>query len=278
MSGIVFFGTGKLVELKDFYTDRIGCRLWLEQEDCIILKNGNLLLGFCKRDKIDTAGIITFFYDTKEKVDRTYQSLKSMATSSPTINEKYRIYQFYTRDPEGRTLEFQCFDHPVDRYFTGSELLLNRRSIRDYKPMLVPEDILRQVLDISRFAPTARNSQSYYFKIITDKEILVRLAGVRGKSTVPIARAPMAVAVCADPDLSKRYIQDGCIAAYHFILTACHFGLGTCWIAAMDKENVKEMLGIPQHHYLVTVTPLGYPESLPVNAPARKNIDWFIRS
>ena len=29
-------------------------------------------------------------------------------------NEQYQIYQFFAEDPEGRTLEFQAFLHPVE--------------------------------------------------------------------------------------------------------------------------------------------------------------------
>ena len=86
----------------------------------------------------------------------------------------------------------------------------------------------------------------------------------------------MAVAICSDPALSKRHIQDGCIGAYHFLLAAWAQGLGTCWIAAMDREDVKERLGIPQEHYVATVTPLGYPEKVP-SPPGRKTYDDYIK-
>ena len=65
MSGIVFFRTQKLGELKDFYVKQVGCQLWQDQKDCLIFKNGNLLFGFCERDDVDTEGIITFFYELR---------------------------------------------------------------------------------------------------------------------------------------------------------------------------------------------------------------------
>ena len=87
----------------------------------------------------------------------------------------------------------------------------------------------------------------------------------------------MAVAICSDPALTKRYVQDGCIAAYHFILSAWFHGLGTCWIAAMDADAVKDRLGIPRDQYVATVTPVGYPEQTPVKTPERKPVSWFLR-
>lgn len=277
MSGILFSRTKMLSQLHSFYINEIGCELWLEQIDCIVLKHGNLLFGFCQRDDADRQGLITFFYDSKEEVDRLYDRLKAAADSEPKVNDKYDIYHFFARDPEGRAIEFQYFNHPVNRYLDGEELLLTRRSIRRFTESQIPDGILNKVLDISRYAPTSRNTQSYYFKIIREKDLLEWLSGLRGSSSAPIGRAPLAVAICSDPAISKRYIQDGCIAAYHLLLAAWTHGLGTCWIAAMDRDDVKEMLNVPKDHYIATITPLGYPAKLPTGAPERKDLSWFVR-
>jgi len=54
------------------------------------------------------------------------------------------------------------------------------------------------------------------------------------------------------------------------MLAAWSYGLGTCWIAAMDRDDVKEVLGIPKEHYIATITPLGYPEFVPRPPPRRE--------
>jgi len=277
MSGIVFFRTEKLGELKDFYLNQVGCQMWLDQRDCLIFQHGNFLFGFCERDEVEKEGIITFFYDEKEKVDQIYKKFKKIAISPPSMNERYSIYHFFAHDPEARKVEFQYFDYPVERHLCGDELLVSRRSIRDFRAKEISEEILGQVVNVSRFSPTSRNSQSYYFKIIREKELLGQISEVRGENSSPIGRAPLAVAICSDSKLSKGYIQDGCIAAYHFMLSAAFFGLGTCWIAAMDRPDVKKILEIPEHHYIATITPLGYPKTLPLSPPERKELSWFIR-
>jgi len=114
MSGIVFFKTQKLEGLTDFYVNRVGCTLWLDQADCRIFRFGNLLFGFCQRDQAEPGGLITFFYERKEAVDRAYGKFESIALSPPKMNEKYRIYHFFARDPEGRMVEFQHFADPID--------------------------------------------------------------------------------------------------------------------------------------------------------------------
>ena len=112
--GIVFFGTKKLKELTEFYHKKISCRIWLEQADCTIFSHGSFLFGFCQRASVETDGIITFFFDTKEKVDQFYAIFHELAESPPKMNDKYNIYHFFIRDPEGRKVEFQHFINPVD--------------------------------------------------------------------------------------------------------------------------------------------------------------------
>ena len=114
MAGIVFFRTTMLQEIVEFYVSEIGMYIWLEQEDCVILSHGNLLLGFCHRETPEVDGMITFFYPGQEDVDAMYDMLNSIATSQPIVNEKYQIYQFFAQDPEGRTLEFQTFMQPIE--------------------------------------------------------------------------------------------------------------------------------------------------------------------
>lgn len=269
MSGIIFFRTENLEEITRFYCEKIGAELWLDQGGCVILTHGNLLVGFCERETADTQGVITFFYDTKEDVDRMYSKLEDLAQSEPTKNEQYRIYQFFAKDPEGRTVEFQSFLHPVPSHECGEELLKNRRSIRTFKDKDISEETLWALFETCRFAPTSRNSQSYYFVAIRERKKLELLASLRGESSAPIAEAPMAIAICADPKKSGAYIQDGCIAAYHFLLASRVYGLGTCWIAAMDREEVKEALEVPEEHYVATVTPVGYPTTIP-EVPSRR--------
>ncbi len=114
MSGIIFFKTKNLRLIKDFYIERIGMELWLEQADCIILKHGNLLLGFCQREELDTQGIITFVYENTDQVYNMYKKFRAEAIAEPVVNEKYNIYHFFAKDPEGRLVEFQNFLQQVN--------------------------------------------------------------------------------------------------------------------------------------------------------------------
>jgi nitroreductase len=275
MSGIVFLRTKDLNSVIDFYVSTIGATVWLDQRVCIIVKHGNLLLGFCQSETSDTELMITFFYPHKAEVDKMYQNLKEIADTKPAENRKFHIYHFFAKDPEGRALEFQSFLHPLQPYADSIDILQNRRSIREYQIIPVSDKVLSSIFEVCRFSPTSRNSQSYSFVVIKDKKTLDYLASVRGSSSEPIQKAPLAVAVVSDPDKSGAYIQDGCIAAYHFMLACKSYGLGTCWIADMDRPAVKEVLSIPEKHYVVTITPVGYPRAVP-EAPSRRKAEEMV--
>jgi nitroreductase len=243
------------------------------------MKKGNLLLGFCKSEEAEKVGNITFFYLSPEEVDEMYERLKGRAIQEPVINKKFRIYHFFAKDPEDRMLEFQCFMHQLDPFIDGTELLVRRRSIRTFEETPVSRDTLLKVFDTCRYSPTSRNSQSYYFIVIEKENYSQKiefLASVRGGSSRPISNAPMAVAICSDSSKTARLEQDACIAAYHFILTCWLHGLGTCWIAAMDRDDVKKALGIPQTHYIATITPVGYPKKIP-GLPSRRETKEIVK-
>ncbi len=114
MAGITFLKTKNIEKIRDFYITIIGVTIWLDQKDCIIFKHDNLLFGFCDRGEADRGCLLTFFFRTKAEVDEIYEKIKDFAVTTPVINDKYQIYQFFARDLEGRDLEFQSFLHEID--------------------------------------------------------------------------------------------------------------------------------------------------------------------
>ena len=114
MSGLIFLKCKDLAMMKDFYTNTVKMKIWLEQPQICILRHGNFLIGFHEAGEIDDGCLLTFYYDTNEEVDAMYGPLKDTASFEPRVNEKYRIYHFFAKDPEGRNIEFQRFLHSVD--------------------------------------------------------------------------------------------------------------------------------------------------------------------
>lgn len=118
LGGLVFIKTRELDSLAQFYTETIGMELWLEQPNIIILHHGNMILGFHQIQNMDEQepdlqGMYTFVYPSLEQVDGMHSKLQHIADGKPRHNERYKIYQFFAKDPEGRDLEFQAFLHPL---------------------------------------------------------------------------------------------------------------------------------------------------------------------
>ncbi|UCE14980.1 MAG: VOC family protein [Candidatus Heimdallarchaeota archaeon] len=116
MAGIVFLKTKNIQKTKEFYTSVINAKVWIDQKDCIIFRHDNFLFGFCEREgDLEKGWLLTFFYQSPTEVDAMYKKLKmDHATTEPVKNDRYEIYQFYAKDPEGFDLEFQAFLHKID--------------------------------------------------------------------------------------------------------------------------------------------------------------------
>ena len=263
MSGIVFHKTREIDRLRRFYTEESWMSVWLEQADCVILEHGDFLVGFCRREEADREGLLTFVYRTREEVDAIHTRIAGLAKAPPAPNPTYRIYHFFAADPEGRTLEFQSFDPPVVPHLSATELLRTRRSIRRFTEVDVHDDLIREVIDECACAPSSRNSQPWTFVTIREGSRRDRLAALRGESSAPIARAPAAIAVCSDPTLTGRPLEDGCVAGTYLLLAAWNRGLGTCWIGGMDRDDAKEILGVPVAWTVAMITPIGWPARIP---------------
>ena len=113
MAGIVFLKTENLARTLTFYTGPVRMCVWLEQSEITILRHENLLIGFQQHSTSDIAGLVTFFYPRKLDVDAMYEALHSVALEPPRTNNRYRIYHFFARDPDGRIIEFQQFLHDI---------------------------------------------------------------------------------------------------------------------------------------------------------------------
>lgn len=117
--GLLFVKTQDRAATVQFYREMIDMKVWLEQPEITILSHGNLLLGFHNQPDLPPGGLdgimYTFVYPAREEVDAMYERFKdSTADGPPRDNPKYKIYQFFAKDSEGRQLEFQAFLHPLE--------------------------------------------------------------------------------------------------------------------------------------------------------------------
>ncbi len=144
------------------------------------------------------------------------------------------------------------------------EFLLTRRSIRRFKPDKPPIELVLKVLDVARYAPSARNLQPWEFIIVDDAEIKNKLAELH-VGAAPLKNAPMAIAVVSDKDISPvSYLVDGANAAIYILLGLHAVGLGGVWIQTLrDTERIQEILGLPKNKIPVAIIAIGYPDEQP---------------
>jgi nitroreductase len=152
------------------------------------------------------------------------------------------------------------------------ETIKGRRSIRAYRDIEVPQEIVEKLIEAARWAPSAGNIQPWEFIIVRNPETKRRLAeAALGQSF--IEEAPVVIVVCADEERSARgygtrgrtlyCIQDTAAAIQNIHLAACALGLGTCWVGAFKEDEAREILNIPGGVRPVAIIPVGYPAESP---------------
>ncbi len=161
------------------------------------------------------------------------------------------------------------------------DLIKERYSVRAYQSQPVEEEKLRRVLDAARLAPTAANRQPIQFVVMRTLGREEDLKRMYKKEW--LSQAPYVLCACAVYDGAwsridgKNYSEvDATIAMDHLILAATELGLGTCWIAAFDPAEVREVLKLPAGVEPIALTPLGYPADQP-KEKKRKQLSELVR-
>ena len=180
---------------------------------------------------------------------------------------------------------------------TVKEAITKRRSIRRFKPDPVPDELIDEVLEAARWAPSASNRQPWRFQVIKDPELKQRLLEEATFDQKHIVEAPVVIA-CGSELLTfvkghelappgsdyfgadsddwediKNFIPDAqmctAIAVEHIVLMATALGLGSCWIQRIRYGQAARILGWPRHIVLHNFMALGYADETP---PTRERI------
>ena len=159
-------------------------------------------------------------------------------------------------------------------------LLKSRRSIRIYQDKPVPQDLLLQILEAGRWAPTGANLQPWHFIVVTDAETRRRIGEVARFFFIKsshVEKAPVVLVLGFDTRKGKYGRYDATLAGGNMITMAASLGLGTCWIGAFDEPKVKEILEIPQDIEVIGLITLGYSEEraeVPPRVELEKIVHW----
>ncbi len=147
------------------------------------------------------------------------------------------------------------------------EAIKKRQSVRSYQNKEIPEEILQEVLEAGKLAPSASNRQDWKFIVVKDEHLKQKLVpACRNQKFV--GEASVVIVGCATnsehimPCGEHSYSIDLAIALDHMSLQAAALGLGTCWIGAFYQDEVKEIIGIPKGVRVVALMSLGFPKEL----------------
>jgi nitroreductase len=152
------------------------------------------------------------------------------------------------------------------------DIIIQRRSIRDFQNREIPQDLLDGLIEALRWAPSAGNMQSRKFYFVFAQDVKKKLAKAALNQNF-ITKAPLAVVACLDRNVSVRYgdrgvnlygIQDVSASVMNMMLAAHAMGLGTVWVGAFNEFEVLEILDLPQNLRPIAIIPVGFPSKVPM--------------
>ncbi|MCK4496840.1 MAG: nitroreductase family protein [Candidatus Aenigmarchaeota archaeon] len=160
------------------------------------------------------------------------------------------------------------------------ECIRERRSVRDYKPDPIPEEIVKEIIEAATHAPSSGNVQDWEFIIIRNLETKTKIAAAAWEQDF-IARAPVVLVVCSDLDrISAAYgtrgetlysIQNTSAAIQNLLLAAWEKEVGSCWVGAFNESTLRDILVLPTNIRPLAIITLGYPAEVS-KKPKRRDI------
>ena len=143
------------------------------------------------------------------------------------------------------------------------ECLKTRRSVRVFRSAPISDDIIEDLIDCARMAPTGRGQEPWEFVVVREPDVRARIAELADFGGF-IAQCPVCIGVlCRD---TTYYVEDGSAATTSILLAGWAHGVGSCWVAGDKKpyaDKIRQLLGAPDGYKLVSLVALGYPAETP---------------
>lgn len=142
--------------------------------------------------------------------------------------------------------------------------LWNRQSIRKYTNQPVEKEKIEELLKAAMNAPTARNTQSWRFLVVQNREALDSMTDLQPYTNM-MKTAYCAIIVMGDRNASQpdEYLYvDAAAAIENMLIEAVHQGLGTCWCAIGPRQEridlFREYYHIEEHLIPIAAVAVGY--------------------
>jgi nitroreductase len=153
------------------------------------------------------------------------------------------------------------------------EVIISRQSDRKYSDKPVEKEKLDRILEAGRMAPSACNAQPWKFIVITEPDLLKKIADaatakLTGMNSF-VGQAPlMLVVIREQPNFSSKIggtiknkdysLIDIGIASENICLQAKAEGIGSCIVGWFDEKLLRKLLAIPGSKRVELIITLGY--------------------
>lgn len=176
----------------------------------------------------------------------------------------------------------------------AEECITGRRSVRKYTEQPVPGSLLREIVELARFAPSWKNLQPTRYHIITSAKLIDRLAEEAVSGFKPNARTMRRCQALAVVTVRKKlsgYEKDGSpstpqgehwqsfdagIAAQTFCLAAHCKGVGSVILGIFDEDVIRRLLSLPEDEQVACLIAMGYPLVADKPAPPRRDVSELL--
>ena len=171
------------------------------------------------------------------------------------------------------------------------DLIMKRRSVRNFKDEKVPADVIEKLMDAANNAPTGGNMQPLSIIVVQKDKDREKLSQLVGKQPW-VKNAPLSMIFCLDYHRLKKWAElsgtvfkgeqalshflvsysDIMIASQNVVILAESFGIGSVYIGTVLScmKETREYFQIPRYVLPVMVLSMGYPRSIPKNIPKLK--------
>lgn len=149
------------------------------------------------------------------------------------------------------------------------DILKKRKSIRKYTDENISDEVLNQIIEAGKLAPSGRNKKPVKLIPVRDKETLEYLSNTRSHGSQILAGANAAIVVVGDSELSDTWIEDCSIAMMIMQLQATELGVGNCWVQVRGRyldetgeltaDLIKSKLNIEEKYSVECMLSLGMP-------------------
>jgi len=144
-----------------------------------------------------------------------------------------------------------------------NEAIEKRRAYRSLEKIEISDDLIRDLAEKAKIAPSCYNKQPWNFIFIKEQNQLEKIFSTLSKTNKWVEKASLIIAVFSEPELDCMvgerlyYLFDTGLATAFIILRATELGLVAHPIAGFNEEAAKRILGIPENMRLITLVNIG---------------------